>query len=146
VRRRCRRRRWRIIAQDETREVVTGENREGGGFEIEGRCRAAVVRGRGQADDGCRWEGFHIILGSGAGAVAGWVAVRAVRGGFGFSPFFLELPWYFFRFRCMQVKPQKRKELCGGREGQTAYYVERKALRCGARKATLIEWNCTLVR
>jgi hypothetical protein len=52
VRRRCLRRRWRIIAQDETREVVTGENREGGGFEIEGRCRATVVRGRGQADDG----------------------------------------------------------------------------------------------
>ena len=25
-----------------------------------------------------------------------------------------------------------------GREGQTAYYVERKALRCGARKTTLI--------
>ena len=25
-----------------------------------------------------------------------------------------------------------------GREGQTAYYVERKALRCGARKATLL--------
>ena len=61
-----------------------------------------------------------------------------MRGGFGFSPFFLELPWYFFRFRCMQVKPQKRKELCDGREGQTAYYVERKALRCGARKATLL--------
>jgi len=38
----------------------------------------------------------------------------------------------------LQVKPQERKELCGGREGQTAYYVERKALRCGARKATLI--------
>jgi hypothetical protein len=38
----------------------------------------------------------------------------------------------------LQVKPQKRKELCDGREGQTAYYVERKALRCGARKATLI--------
>ena len=38
----------------------------------------------------------------------------------------------------MQVKPQERKELCGGREGQTAYYVERKNLRCGARKATLL--------
>ena len=38
----------------------------------------------------------------------------------------------------LQVKPQKRKELCDGREGQTAYYVERKALRCGARKATLM--------
>jgi hypothetical protein len=38
----------------------------------------------------------------------------------------------------LQVKPQERKELCGGREGQTAYYVERKNLRCGARKATLL--------
>jgi hypothetical protein len=39
----------------------------------------------------------------------------------------------------LQVKPQERKELCGGREGQTAYYVERKNLRCGARKATLLQ-------
>jgi hypothetical protein len=37
----------------------------------------------------------------------------------------------------LQVKPQERKELCGGREGQTTYYVERKALRCDPGKATL---------
>ena len=41
----------------------------------------------------------------------------------------------FFCYRTFQVKPQERKELCGGREGQTTYYVERKAL---PRKATLL--------
>jgi hypothetical protein len=36
------------------------------------------------------------------------------------------------------LKPQERKELCGVREGQTTYYVERKALRCDPVKATLL--------
>ena len=71
--------------------------------------------------------------GEGSGGGDGGVALAWV-----YLPFFYlritYIPWYFFRF---VVKPQKRKELCGGREGQTAYYVERKALRCGARKATL---------
>ncbi len=38
----------------------------------------------------------------------------------------------------LQVRPQERKELCGGREGQTTYYVERKVLRCNPGKATLL--------
>ncbi len=37
------------------------------------------------------------------------------------------------------VRPQELKELCGGREGQTTYYVERKTLRCDPGKATLIK-------
>ena len=72
--------------------------------------------------------------GEGSGGGNGGVAL-------GLSPFFLSLELHtlvFFSLRTLQVKPQERKELCGGREGQTAYYVERKALRCGARKATFI--------
>ena len=69
------------------------------------------------------------------------MAVRGCErcGVFGFSPFFYPsiITLVFFSLP-LQVKPQKRKELCDGREGQTAYYVERKALRCGARKATLM--------
>ena len=73
------------------------------------------------------------------GWLGGGARVRAVRGGFGFSPFFYPsiITLVFFSLP-LQVKPQKRKELCDGREGQTAYYVERKALRCGALKATLL--------
>ena len=56
----------------------------------------------------------------------------------GFLPFSIPRITLVFFSLPLQVKPQKRKELCDGREGQTAYYVERKALRCGARKATLL--------
>ncbi len=45
-------------------------------------------------------------------------------------------------FYIASVKPQERKELCGGREGQTTYYVERKALRCDPGKATLPTLCC----
>ena len=52
----------------------------------------------------------------------------------GLSPFFYHenYPGIFFASVAGIVKPQERKELCGGREGQTAYYVECKALRCGS--------------
>ena len=75
--------------------------------------------------------------GEGSGGGDGGVAL-------GLSPFFLSLEYIrtlvlFCSLRTLQVKPQERKELCGGREGQTAYYVERKNLRCGARKATLLQ-------
>ncbi len=73
--------------------------------------------------------------GEGSGGSDGGVAL-------GLSPFFLSLELHtypgIFLLRTLQVKPQERKELCDGREGQTAYYVECKALRCGARKATLM--------
>ena len=59
--------------------------------------------------------------GEGSGGGDGGVAL-------GLSPFFL-----FLELPC-NVKPKERKELCGGREGQTTYYVERKA----AHKATLL--------
>ena len=69
--------------------------------------------------------------------LAGW---RCERCGvaLGFLPFPIPRITLVFFSLPLQVKPQKRKELCDGREGQTAYYVERKALRCGARKATLL--------
>ena len=72
--------------------------------------------------------------GEGSGGGDGGVAL-------GLSPFFLSLELHtlvFFSLRTLQVKPQERKELCGGREGQTTYYVECKALHCAARKATLV--------
>jgi hypothetical protein len=60
--------------------------------------------------------------GEGSGGGDGGVAL-------GLSPFFLSLELHtlvFFSLRTLQVKPQERKELCGGREGQTVYCVERK--------------------
>jgi hypothetical protein len=41
-------------------------------------------------------------------------------------------------FGTFQVKPKERNELCGRREDQTTYYVERKDLRCDPCKATLL--------
>ena len=70
--------------------------------------------------------------GEGSGGGDGGVAL-------GLSPFFLSLelhtyPGIFFA----SYVAGKATRTQSGREGQTAYYVERKALRCGARKATLV--------
>ena len=86
-------------------------------------------------DDDWRWLGA-------AGSKGGGQQMRQRRDGFGLISLFsiLRITLVFFSlifFGTFQVKPQERKELGGGREGQTTYYVERKALRCDPRKATI---------
>ena len=116
--------------------------------------QARPWKGRRNVDAACRrWsgnDGGGEIAETGTMFGGGWgrLAARGEGSGggdggvaLGLSPFFLSLELHtlvFFSLRTLQVKPQERKELCGGREGQTAYCVERKALRCGASKATLI--------
>ena len=104
------------------RRAATGAATTGGG---DSRDRDDVLRQLGAAGGG--W-GRLAERGEGSGGGDGRVAL-------GLSPFFLSLEirtLVFFLLRALQVKPQEHKELCGGREGQTVYYVERKALHCGA--------------
>ena len=66
---------------------------------------------------------------------------RRRRGGFGFISLFsilrITYPGIFFA-SYVAGKATRTQGALRRREGQTAYYVERKALGCGARKATLI--------
>ena len=106
--------------------IFRGARRRGG----------AATTGGGDSRD---WDDVWRRLGA-AGSKGGGQRRRQQRGGFGLISLFsiLRITLVFFSlifFGTFQVKPQERKELCGGREGQTTYYVERKAL---PRKATLL--------
>ena len=121
---------WRAAAPDEShrRAIVADEGER--------------QRRGGEIADSRDWDDVWRRLGA-AGSKGGGQRRRQQRGGFGLISLFsiLRITLVFFSlifFGTFQVKPQERKELCGGREGQTTYYVERKALRCDPRKATLI--------